>query len=367
MSVLLIIAVGLAVAMLVWVNAIVQKHQRPALGVAGVCFLLSGAPWFWAIYSIPLAGQALLLVFMLPLASLRRRGPATYRIASVTVAALIWMVVGANLVGYYRQLDRWALQVPYEPLGERLPEPKPSGASEGTLPSEWNQLELELGQIPWFRRRESSLRAVHVYQTQLFHRAAGFGAGRMFVFDPREEHFAPDPTPPVPQPEEYEPGLVSLGDKTPEEVQLPLDQLHTNSLLDFVNPDGWGYVKSRAQVAGFRPHRFSQVPAPVRRWEVRRVELIGLLLHEKPVVYVSEHLPRMDELRGATTREPDSFESDGLTAIRGGDILYHRGSGSDVRMVGAIRSVHQCVECHGGQRGDLLGAFSYQLRRGGVR
>ena len=30
-------------------------------------------------------------------------------------------------------------------------------------------------------------------------------------------------------------------------------------------------------------------------------------------------------------------------------------------MLGAIRSAKQCVQCHGGQRGDLLGAFSYTL------
>ena len=29
-----------------------------------------------------------------------------------------------------------------------------------------------------------------------------------------------------------------------------------------------------------------------------------------------------------------------------------------------IRSVSQCVKCHGGERGDLLGAFSYSLQRG---
>jgi hypothetical protein len=32
-------------------------------------------------------------------------------------------------------------------------------------------------------------------------------------------------------------------------------------------------------------------------------------------------------------------------------------------MLGLARSVKQCVACHGGARGDLLGAFSYVLRR----
>lgn len=119
----------------------------------------------------------------------------------------------------------------------------------------------------------------------------------------------------------------------------------------------------RNAVAGFRPHRFSKVPEPVEKWEVRRLELVGLLLNPTPKVYVSDHPPRMAEVKRLPTREPDGFEADGLKAIRGGEDLYSRGDDRAARMVGAIRSVGQCVECHGGQRGDLLGAFSYSLRR----
>jgi hypothetical protein len=34
-------------------------------------------------------------------------------------------------------------------------------------------------------------------------------------------------------------------------------------------------------------------------------------------------------------------------------------------MLGAIRSTRQCLSCHGGNRGDLLGAFSYVFTRPG--
>lgn len=34
-----------------------------------------------------------------------------------------------------------------------------------------------------------------------------------------------------------------------------------------------------------------------------------------------------------------------------------------VSALGAIRSIEQCTKCHGGKRGDLLGAFSYSLAR----
>jgi hypothetical protein len=32
-------------------------------------------------------------------------------------------------------------------------------------------------------------------------------------------------------------------------------------------------------------------------------------------------------------------------------------------MVGALRAARQCLECHEGRRGDLLGTFSYVLQR----
>ena len=131
--------------------------------------------------------------------------------------------------------------------------------------------------------------------------------------------------------------------------------------MDFVYPNGWGYVKDRQHVAGFRSHQFSKVPEPSGNIQVASVELIGWL-RGKPVAYVSENLPAMNELRNAPTRPLDSFEEEGLAALRSGKELFAKPSDGGERLLGAIRATKQCIECHGGQRGDLLGAFSYQLR-----
>jgi hypothetical protein len=72
----------------------------------------------------------------------------------------------------------------------------------------------------------------------------------------------------------------------------------------------------------------------------------------------------MEELRDAPTRSLDPFEAEGLEALRGGKDLFVRGTDKQARMLGAIRATRQCLQCHGGDRGDLLGAFSYTLRRG---
>ena len=96
---------------------------------------------------------------------------------------------------------------------------------------------------------------------------------------------------------------------------------------------------------------------------MRTLDLVGLLLHETPVVYVSDHLPQMDELRRVPIRPLDKFERLGLAALHHGDDLFISRDGKDLRMLGAVYSSRQCVDCHGGERGDLLGAFSYTLKR----
>ena len=144
--------------------------------------------------------------------------------------------------------------------------------------------------------------------------------------------------------------------------------LHQESVVDFVNADNFGYFKDRRHVAGFQEHQISQTPAPAKPWTLQTLDLIGVAMHEKPVVYMSDHLPRMDELRAAPTRPLDDFEAAGLAGLADlehGEELFVRDRKGERRMVGAIRAVRHCVSCHGCERGDLLGAFSYRLTRDG--
>ena len=71
----------------------------------------------------------------------------------------------------------------------------------------------------------------------------------------------------------------------------------------------------------------------------------------------------MDKVHDVPTRPLDTFESCGLESLRQGEDLFIGGTASELRMLGAVRSIKQCLDCHGGERGDLLGAFSYSLRR----
>ena len=69
----------------------------------------------------------------------------------------------------------------------------------------------------------------------------------------------------------------------------------------------------------------------------------------------------MDELSEAAARPLDGFEREALAKLRRGEDLIVQEAPQQMRMLGSIRAVHQCLDCHSVQRGELLGAFSYRL------
>ncbi len=105
----------------------------------------------------------------------------------------------------------------------------------------------------------------------------------------------------------------------------------------------------------------SATPKCAGWWKLASVELVGLVVHEKPVAYVSDLLPRMDVLRQSPIRELDAFETQGLAALQDAGTLFLRLQSRRLRLLGAIRATKQCTTCHECERGDLLGAFSYVL------
>jgi hypothetical protein len=149
-----------------------------------------------------------------------------------------------------------------------------------------------------------------------------------------------------------------------------LDFFHFFTTDEFLNPDGFGYIRDRQHVAGFISHRFVHYPVNrpassygVGHWRFESLDLISLLKHPEPVAYVSKHLPRMDELRDAPTRPLDELEAEHLAKLRAGEEVSSAQGPRRVRMMGAIRARADCLKCHSVEPNELLGAFSYDLRR----
>jgi bisphosphoglycerate-dependent phosphoglycerate mutase len=124
-------------------------------------------------------------------------------------------------------------------------------------------------------------------------------------------------------------------------------------------------MKDRENVSGFKPHGFRYLGVPAhesKRWRINHVLLVGILSHEQPVVYLTDKLPSMEQVRQGKTRALDFFEEGALPSLRDGEDLYIVSKDDTIRMLGALRATKTCQKCHDAEIGDLLGAFSYTLR-----
>jgi hypothetical protein len=104
------------------------------------------------------------------------------------------------------------------------------------------------------------------------------------------------------------------------------------------------------------------IPTPVKgkAWVVKEVQLVGLVKHPDPVVYLTGGAAMIPG-RGVTTRRPDAFEARALEVIRGGGEPVQAGKrGDTLRAVSGIYAGRQCARCHE-RPGEMLGAFSYRL------
>ncbi|HZZ81759.1 MAG TPA: hypothetical protein VFE62_24875 [Gemmataceae bacterium] len=100
-------------------------------------------------------------------------------------------------------------------------------------------------------------------------------------------------------------------------------------------------------------------------WEIKSLDLVGLVVHESPLVYVSEKLPDMKDLKNRPTRELDVFESEGIEELMNGKQIYMRQKEGTIRVLGPIHAAKACLKCHSdAKEGAMLGAFSYTLRPG---
>lgn len=297
----------------------------------------------------------------------------------VAVIAAAASIVGVKLNNDYDRdevfrdgIRRLREQYPFESLDARLPPPPKIKSVSTSSPAAAENLQRFENSITnesadW--SREERLQKLHEGSVEEFVKREGFGAARMFggysesVFalgHTKEDGtwFGRNKTS-VPQPSNVF-STASEGMDAKTESPKLLD-LHFRNMLHFVNPVGFGFMKDRRNVVGFQAHQFNEL-LEVKPWKILRIELVGLLLDDRPRVYVTTDLPRMQEIRGVPTRSLDAFETAGLEKLSSGDTLFIRDASDGVRMLGAIQSAQQCIKCHGGERGDLLGAFSYHLR-----
>jgi hypothetical protein len=284
----------------------------------------------------------------------------------------------------YRRL--YPFQSVADRLGYESERPKDSAPPQltGETTKRLEDAEKSLEQWAKYDVRAKSLALLHSDEAEKFIQRNGFGVERLPKPSVRALELPPAPTvsfaaprEPLDPANEKKVSLPKADRGTGAAAQMPslelLGTFHLRGELDFLNLRGFGYVQDREHVAGFQAHQFRGLPplgAPPReedrekdRWLVARLELVSLLKQKEPAVYVATELPRMEELKKGMTRSPSEFEAQALKALRDGEDLVTEATTNHIRMLGALRASKQCLECHQVRRGDLLGAFSYDLLR----
>lgn len=206
--------------------------------------------------------------------------------------------------------------------------------------------------------RTDALRELHTDYQRDFVRAAGFGFSRMPSLEHRVVRFDREKPLSLPKPIDLAQSPSSGDD---------LFNVHRLAAADFTTPDGIGYVKSRDAVAGFEPHQiktswqWDHNKPGAQYWQIVRLELVGLLRSEAPRVYTAKTLPPMDQIADTPHRALNNFESVSLPKLNSQEDIVVDQTPNRIQMLGALRAGNTCLECHQGQRGKLLGAFSYEL------
>lgn len=324
--------------------------------------------------------QALFFAFLLLTGSLVwwRYGTQKKWLASYVGGVLILFTLAAGhaikkyedgIQRYSVEIERLRSQYPVESLELRLPLPPVHATVSRDLSTTARKALMELeGSIDSTdgRDREERLQKLHEGSVAEFVRREGFGVARMLggYAESVLANYGRGKTS-IPQargdlPHDWK--QRHSGMPATEVSSFPFLSAHSDNVLHFVNPTGFGLVKGRNYIAGFQAHQFNELKEPFR-WKIQRLELLGLLLAEEPRVYVTDDLPRMEQIRAASTRALDEFETAGLANIQRGEELFICEGPAGIRMLGALRSAKQCLKCHGGERGDLLGAFSYFLEK----
>ncbi len=154
-------------------------------------------------------------------------------------------------------------------------------------------------------------------------------------------------------------------------LERSLEKEHNDFRFWFLEQERFGEVKDVDQVAGFLPHAFTNKvskraesvfePAAHGKLKLQRLQLVGLLYHAEPVVYVLDTLPEMLSAATAPTRALDEFEKRGLEQLVSGEAIYTERIGNKVHMLGSLLNSDSCTTCHPGPPNQLLGAFSYEL------
>ena len=301
--------------LLLTTNLIAQWSKHPVRWIALICAGGLLGPDFLGFHLwVVMLLDGLMLVALIGW-RISRTGPTWFLRLSGVALGVTTAVVMVEFRNAGQEYDRLRTNYPFESMADRLPTSNLAALLVSLSPGgeAWLTKREEFGNYPGIRSRR--LRLLHERSVQLFSRRVGFGVSRMSrgadPIIPTERNLAwrGYETKRIAQP-----GALVATTSSPGDWAIPiaserdfLRPLHEESVADFTGSWGFGYFQDRRHVAGFLSHRFQKVHQPFSRWQVRTLELVGLVVASEPRVYVSDQLPNMQELKHNPTRPLDSL------------------------------------------------------------
>lgn len=359
-------------------NLAMVLSRRP--GVIGAILCLLGPLLLLFLGGVLLPGSFFLAIILIVLMVTSKRMRYSSRSFVAMSLLSICLIIGGCSGMVYQTIEQLRSEYPVESLSDRLPERIDQGNVEVT--ASFSSLTKEIdehfdkwqpGASRYAFTRTDALIQLHTTAYNYFIYSPKFGVARMFSPYWRlsqKDTYAEQ----AGQNADFKPMTLSISEvdglNQPKTTIFP--SLVRLNIIEFVPVASLGFIKDRKQVAGFLPHgqrnytvsHDSSDDLRHDTWSeyaLHRLDLISMLLHDPPVAYLTDLLPSMEQVKQLKTRPLDSFEIVGLVKLRGGDDLYAREYQGHTRLLGALRNSKQCMACHDGSHGDLLGAFSYDL------
>lgn len=314
--------------------------------------------------------------------------------AAVSIAAG-WIGAMLLFIPRWNEIQQLAADYPVEQMDERLAwerqslQDRPqdnelsSDARDAVYALDQRYFGVRYGEPDWWKSRTlalATLESTHDDFVNAFISQEGFGLERLgFNTPPQAEYIVlPEPKP-IPLPFLPAPSTSAGEPKNSRPLDAdPFESFHIDQTVNFADAErfGWsvdnqwtasGYVAAD-RVRGFQPHAFRELPSgsPAGdQWQLARLELVSLLKHDPPAVYLSEHLPRMQDLASddVPTRPLNAFETRSLKRLLDGETIVAEENRNRITMLGGLRAARQCLQCHSVDEGHLLGAFSYEFLR----
>lgn len=279
------------------------------------------------------------------------------------------VMVGLGAREFYR-IGELRLQYPVTSLNSRLSfEETGNQKDESEILLLDSDVEQRLAEFEQGLDLENSYRGIALSQLhndtyRRFAAAEGFGPARMAMIPKkgRLDHLAysRDPTA-LP---------LSLKSQANTSASVITESVHTEVLKDSFDSDSFGDITDSKYGAGFETHGPHHLNTAIgvmddddtASWQLTRLELVSLLRHDEPRVYVAETIPLMNELADIPHRALNKFEAEALPQLKTQRDTVIKETPDGAVMLGAVRAASDCLQCHNGPRGKLLGAFSYEFR-----